>query len=404
MQEWVARLDAGRDGDRRYSLQWREVGGRSFGRNRLPARAVVADLDQAWLLLGVRASVVDFEQILRWTSGYPAVRSWVCDHPLRALELRDDIPAIATAYDWLDGHRGSQLYLRQISAPGVDTKFAERHRSVLAAMLGCQPRRAPSWTASACGPSRVRAAAAGAALSQPRSFEGVAAGLSELAVRADEAATMAIEPRRALVVENEVSYLSVDVPDDGVVIWGKGFDVDRVGRLPWLAGRWCVIGATSTRTALRSSTGCGRGCRAPDRCSWISTPLCTIGIDGCGRNDPQSSLTRLTREEGDLYDDLVSDRLGDRVRLEQERIDWTWAQPQLDSCGSASHEGVAGDAGAAAVTSRAQHVAGGCEQRRPTSGTRPGSSAGTSVRLKSGRSAVRSRPWPPPTAHGRPLS
>ena len=47
----------------------------------------------------------------------------------------------------------------------------------------------------------------------------------------------------------------------------------------------------------------------------------------------QSSLTRLTREEGDLYDDLVSDRLGDRVRLEQERIDWTWAQPQLDSCG-----------------------------------------------------------------------
>src|SRR4029077_5018339 len=29
-------------------------------------------------------------------------------------------------------------------------------------------------------------------------------------------------------------------------------------------------------------------------------------------------------------------------------------------------------------------------------GTRPGSSVGTSVRLKIGRSAVRPRPWPPP--------
>ena len=25
------------------------------------------------------------------------------------------------------------------------------------------------------------------------------------------------------------------MPEDGVVIWGKGFEVDRVGRLPWLA-------------------------------------------------------------------------------------------------------------------------------------------------------------------------
>ncbi|TXH42875.1 MAG: DUF3322 and DUF2220 domain-containing protein [Actinobacteria bacterium] len=335
VQEWVARLDAGRGGDRRYSLQWREVGGRSFGRNRLPARAVVADLDQAWLLLGVRASVVDFEQILRWTSGYPAVRSWVCDHPLRALELRDDIPAIAAAYDWLDGHRGSQLYLRQISAPGVDTKFAERHRSVLAAMLGvpAAPRAFLDGLGLRAKPEFVRLRP-GAALSQPRSFEGVAAGLSELAVRADEAATMAIEPRRALVVENEVSYLSVDVPADGVVIWGKGFDVDRVGRLPWLAGAvvryWGDIDTHGFAILDRL-----RAWLPGTRSVLMDLDTLMHHRDRWVREErpTQSSLTRLTREEGDLYDDLVSDRLGDRVRPEQERIDWTWAQPQLDSCG-----------------------------------------------------------------------
>jgi hypothetical protein len=48
-------------------------------------------------------------------------------------------------------------------------------------------------------------------------------------------AQLQLGPRVAIIVENEISYLSVDVPNDGIVFWGKGFDVDSVGRLPWLA-------------------------------------------------------------------------------------------------------------------------------------------------------------------------
>lgn len=40
-------------------------------------------------------------------------------------------------------------------------------------------------------------------------------------------------------------------------------------------------------------------------------------------------LDRLTAEEAALYSDLVSDRLGEAVRLEQERIDWAWVQGRL---------------------------------------------------------------------------
>lgn len=58
--------------------------------------------------------------------------------------------------------------------------------------------------------------------------------MSELAFRADELGDLTLTPRSALIIENEVTYLSVDVPDHGVVLWGKGFDVDKVGRLPWL--------------------------------------------------------------------------------------------------------------------------------------------------------------------------
>lgn len=42
-----------------------------------------------------------------------------------------------------------------------------------------------------------------------------------------------------------------------------------------------------------------------------------------------SSLTRLTPEEQGLYLELVGGGLGERVRLEQERIDWNWVEGRL---------------------------------------------------------------------------
>lgn len=43
----------------------------------------------------------------------------------------------------------------------------------------------------------------------------------------------------------------------------------------------------------------------------------------------RSILPRLSPEEQQLYRELVEDSLGDRVRLEQERIDWGWVEGRL---------------------------------------------------------------------------
>lgn len=40
-------------------------------------------------------------------------------------------------------------------------------------------------------------------------------------------------------------------------------------------------------------------------------------------------LHRLTAEEHSLYQDLVTDRVGERLRLEQERVSWTWVMDRL---------------------------------------------------------------------------
>ena len=159
---------------------------------------------------------------------------------------------------------------------------------------------------------------------------GLPAPLTELALRADELAALPVRPRSALVVENEVTYLSVPVPAGGLVVWGKGFDVDRVGRLPWLADSDVLYwGDLDTH-----------GFAILDRLRAFLPHVRSVLMDRAtllGHRDrwgvenlpARSRLTRLTPAETDLYDDLVSDRLGERVRLEQERIDWEWALGRL---------------------------------------------------------------------------
>ena len=48
-------------------------------------------------------------------------------------------------------------------------------------------------------------------------------------------------------------------------------------------------------------------------------------------NPTKSALTRLTQAEHCLYRELVADGFGERIRLEQERIDWDWVQHRLVS-------------------------------------------------------------------------
>jgi hypothetical protein len=324
VRSWVALLDAGRRDDSRYSLKWHTIGGRHIGRNDIPARAVVSSFDQAWALLGVREAVRRFDELLTIADPHPSVRSWVIAHPHRTLERHDEWTEVVAAYEWLDAHRDSGRYLREISAPGVDTKFAEKHRVMLAGMLNV-PSTAGGFT-SGLGlrskPEFVRL--------RPAPTLGLPAAITELAMRAEELAELAIEPRAAVVIENEITYLSVDVPTDGVVIWGKGFEVDRVGRLPWLVDAdvtywgdidthgFAILDRLRAWLPQTESAIMDRATLVAHRDRWVREDRPT-----------KAALTRLTAVELDLYADLVTDALGAKVRLEQERVDWGWAADNL---------------------------------------------------------------------------
>ncbi len=318
VRQWADRLERGAPGC--YRLASRTVGGRAIGRNHVPARATVSSYPQAWRLLGVDAQVTVYDEVLRLVAGEETVRAWVLARPQSALAV-DDWPGLLAARGWLLAARGSGSYLREVSAPGVDTKFIERHRSVLAALMGVPPGAVPFIEALGLRnrPGRLR-------MRFGEGFAGLPLVLSEGGFQVEEMARLDVAVEHAVVLENEVTFLSAPVPAGGLVVFGEGFRAVRLGDLPWLASAqvhyWGDLDTHgfAILDALRAALPQTRSFLMDDatllahRERWVREASPT-----------SAALVRLTASERTLHEGLVTDRWGERVRLEQERVDWKWA-------------------------------------------------------------------------------
>lgn len=320
---WVARWERASGVGKPIRVENREVGGRLVGRNELPGRAWVDSYSAAWALLGVRAEVADFEQmIIQSTDG--RIADWVRAQPLRALMVREEWSRLLATAEWIEGNLGQGLYLRQIEVPGVDTKFVERNQTVLATLL---ERVLPPERIDAQAPSSDFARRFGFA-SKPeyirfRFLDPASPKRShnELSLRADELAASPPEVARVFIVENEITYLSFPNVNDAVVIFGAGFGLRRLRNQEWLAERevlyWGDIDThgLAILNQLRSAFGgvrsvlMDRGTLLACRAHWSNEPKQHKGL-----------LTHLTESESDLYSELLADVHGPAVRLEQERV------------------------------------------------------------------------------------
>ena len=332
VRRWASALERAADGDKNFEITTRSIGGKHLGRSEVPGRVVFANRAQVWRLLGVAGAAGDvarFDEMLAAAKHVPAAHAWLLQFPLRALDLGDDWPAILTARDWLEWHRDSGLYLRQIDAPGVDTKLIERHRGTLAALLGV--------AASVSGftrelgfaekPGRVRLRFDPAAFRFP-------ASVTEAEFRVSELAALDADVTQALIIENEVTYLSVPVPPGAVVFFGRGYDAAQAASIGWLrradeAGRvryWGDIDTHGFQILHRVRQ------HLPRVQSLLMDRATLLAHEARWGEEPSPSraqLTGLSDPEAALYEDLVTDRYGCAVRLEQERIDWVWVMERL---------------------------------------------------------------------------
>jgi hypothetical protein len=340
VQPWIRALEAGSKAARGhgYELTWSDVNHRLLGRNRVPSGAVVSSEEDAVALLRRADEVARFRRLFDDTTArFPALRPWLLDQPLRALEHAVEWDRVLAVLDWFCAHPRPGVYARQIEAEGVHTKFIEERRALLAELLDrVLPAEAVDFAAGA-GAAVFEARyglRAKPALVRLRVLDRrhIIAGISDLALPAAELAALRPAVERVFITENEINGLAFpDVPGS-LVIFGLGFGLGRLGQVPWLADvdvhYWGDIDTHgfSMLDRLRATLPHARSFLM-DR----ATLLAHRPVWGQERENERcsSALPRLGAEETTLYEDLVANRIADRLRLEQERVSFAWLRRAL---------------------------------------------------------------------------
>jgi len=317
VQEWVGEWERAGRGPLR--IEYKKVGGRHVGSNMIPGRAWIDGYDQAWALLGVRNQVHRLTELAEATrKSCPLLVPWVARRPMKALRLEARWRQLLATVRWIDQWQWPGMYLRQVDAPGVDTKFIEQNRGVLAELLDLQldPDRIDTDAADFEGRYRFRRKP-GYVRFRSSGFHG----FSELSVRADEFTAAPSGLTRVYVLENEITYLALPCAESAMVIFGGGYAVPVLEPLDWLADLdlvywgdidthgFAILDRLRQRFPHARSMLMDRATLLAHREQWVTEP-----------SPWAASPELLDTEEALLYRDLVADVLGPSVRLEQERI------------------------------------------------------------------------------------
>jgi hypothetical protein len=315
VQKWAGEWERAGRGPLR--VEYKRIGGRHVGTNLIPGRAWLDGYDQAWALLDVRADVcllTDLAERARFTG----LDQWARLHPMKVLRSADRWERLLAVVRWIDERQQPGMYLRQVDVPGIDTKFIESHKGILAELLDVR-----------LDPSRIDPAAVDFAgrygfAGKPDyvRYRGTGlAGFTELSVRADEFTAPPPGITRAFVVENEITYLAFPLPAGAMVIWGKGYAVPVLEQLRWLADLdvvywgdidthgFAILSRLRERLPHVRSMLMDRGTLLAHRDQWVSEP-----------SPSAVPLDLLDPGEAAAYRDLVTGALGESVRLEQERV------------------------------------------------------------------------------------
>ncbi|BAO80779.1 uncharacterized protein conserved in bacteria [Serpentinimonas raichei] len=323
-------------------IEWRDWNHRVQGAQRLPAALWLDSLPAALAFIGKARQAQRFQALWQQTAAaQPALLAWLRKRPLQALDLAERWERLLAVVAWLQAHPRPGVYLRQVDAPGVHSKFIEAHRGVLAELLelalppDCINTQASGGAQFARRfgfldkPLRIRFRLLDPALPSLLGLPNCAslpgltdsALLPDLTLDAASFARLALPVERVFITENETNFLAFPPVARALVVFGEGYGWEALARAEWL--QRCPLhywGDIDTHGFAILDQLRGHFPRAASLLMDRQTLLAHRAHWGEEPDPVRHDLPRLTPEEAAVYDELRFERLQPRLRLEQERV------------------------------------------------------------------------------------
>lgn len=267
---------------------------------------------------------------------------------------QDEYERLFATATWLNSHPTSGFLLRQLPIEGIDTKWLEKHESLVLKMLGTHesapdeptPADAPREPVTRRGrlherlglrpvPQLVQVAVLDPVLRAPLG------GMRHFAASVEDLNSWPESPTRVLILENkETAYaLTGDYPGC-VVLHGHGFHVHNYARIRWVRAASSVVYWGDIDTPGLEFLNDLRALGVPAISILMDTATLHAfrHLSTTGSTPRRTALPWLTAPERELLNELVEHAQLNvsGLLLEQERVPWSHAlatlEPVLTPC------------------------------------------------------------------------
>lgn len=227
--------------ERGYALQWKTVNKRDLSTQTVPHRIVIESLED---YLGLLQSVTEFraftEDVAKIRHKFPQLGRWLQANPKRVIEYHGEWDDLLKVCDYFVKHPRPNVYIRELPIQ-VHTKFIESHISILRDLLDCLlPDDAINIETTDFNarfglknkPTLVRLRALEEQLEWQFRLE-----LDDITLPVKQLAHLLndhLKPKRVIVVENLINFLTLPKLPTCVGLFGGGSGVSVLRDVDWL--------------------------------------------------------------------------------------------------------------------------------------------------------------------------
>lgn len=326
-QNWVQSLDHAAN-SAGLTLEWQDINHRQLGRNKLPCALLLPTLNDAIRWLGKTKDLDAFIQHANTIlSKFPKLRPWVIKNPHQVLKEKKNLALLMTVLQWISLHPQPGIYLRQLSLPGINTKFIEQHKKILSEWLDLElpPEviinefRGTSRFEARYGfkdkPAQVRFRILDNALYMN--------GLSDLMITSDAFCHLNLAIKTVFITENDINGLAFPDHPQAMVIFGRGYGLDFLGKAQWLQDKHVFYWGDIDTHGFAILNECKH--HLPHTQSLLMNQSTLLNHQAhwtCELKPTYAALTHLSHDESEFYLALKNNVYGQNVRLEQEFISY----------------------------------------------------------------------------------
>ncbi|NNM55085.1 MAG: hypothetical protein HKM05_10230 [Spirochaetales bacterium] len=335
-REWIKHLESLEQPPGCY-LEWKTTQHRQLGTNRIPTALHCKGADTVATFLNLSSELHQYRKDVRQIrEAFPQLEPWTRRRASKVLENKVPWRQILAILGWLKAHPNPQIYLRQVDIAGVHTKFLESWKGLLTELatelgIGLAEGSFEQRFGFLRKPALVRLRflnpneglawqTPGGPLFRPR----------EWTLRADDFRAFTPPVRQVLIIENEITWLALPELPQTLAIFGSGYGFDALSGATWLINLpvlyWgdldthglAILDQLRLLLPQAESLLMDQETFLHHRDLWTTEPA-----------QQTRELPRLTPAERELYEGLLMQRWGAQLRLEQERLGYSWVANRL---------------------------------------------------------------------------